>query len=910
MHHASPRISNQQVGSVSDFLNVEPEAAPTGTAPDSHERLADLWQDYHHGSGLDELHRRVNIDGVYAPVYFTGSRGITNTCEQQLAVLRRRRPKVHPVDFPPVHSLIPVTANNEPNSAAILPSYYDAVAALAACATARGPGPPPAALIHAYNNSILAYRAKMAEVTIATRQQLGLQARNKQKHGSSSNSKAAAAAASGAKDGTKWVPRLKPAAWAARGTSGRQLQDVTACKLVYKQGYDASTVPANYAVQNYGSAREHAEALAKELEQFENMGVIEYQTALWPDHPADQPHPAFVTILNPAGAVPKRQEPGMPLEVRAIWDCTASTANAYMEHWPMRMPTVECALHTIPAGWCLGKRDWRHGFYHVVLHPDDRKLCGLRNPYNNRIARYACLPMGLSQSPGRFWEVVLEFMRIAHTELTRVGLTEVVLVAYLDDLLIACPTHAMVREVFEVLNRLAEELGVDFKSSKDLGYEEELHALPFLGLNISTEGDDTTLSVPGDKLLAYSAEAKELAAMLPAHQPLPFTRLQSLVGKFGFLSRAYRFGKAYLGSLWDALTAAERANSPTVQLNQEAAEDFAFWCELLSGSRPWHGVTRWSQTPWDFLPDLDYQPLGADACKEAMLTPGGIEQLFGGFGAAWAYERLQGEFTGEELQRHSISALELLAIVKALQEFVPKMPVDQRRRLVIWSDNMAAVAAVNNGTGSRGMRGVLKSLALLAAEYGFDIRTRHLPGTFNVVCDAASRAWAGNKSNSLTYSPLPALRQQWGLEACTFAMFADEAGLPAVHTLPHMRAAMRQWYFTSVQAALAPANRHLLQGQCVWFLPPWQVVGECLEALLAAWRNDPNTRGVGLVPAFKERWWWRRYVQPPKSLFSVVHAYKEKHDVLFESFTARSVQRLSAIPFDIALLKFNHGDEL
>lgn len=89
---------------------------------------------------------------------------------------------------------------------------------------------------------------------------------------------------------------------------------------------------------------------------------------------------------------------------------------------PLHLPTIEQLLPHLPPNWVLAKRDWRHGFHHLTIHPDHRKYLGLRLA-DKRIARMKALAFGPSQGPAIFNSVSTEFARLAYLHLATLGYT-------------------------------------------------------------------------------------------------------------------------------------------------------------------------------------------------------------------------------------------------------------------------------------------------------------------------------------------------------------------------------------------------------------------------------------------------------------------------------------------------------
>jgi hypothetical protein len=99
----------------------------------------------------------------------------------------------------------------------------------------------------------------------------------------------------------------------------------------------------------------------------------------------------FVVNVNPLLAIPKTDT-----EVRPVLDCTRGGVNGALAPWGMALPTIETILGVLRPGWYLGKRDLRHGFYHLVVDPSERKHFGFRHPTTGQIGRFTVLIMGCS----------------------------------------------------------------------------------------------------------------------------------------------------------------------------------------------------------------------------------------------------------------------------------------------------------------------------------------------------------------------------------------------------------------------------------------------------------------------------------------------------------------------------------
>ena len=176
---------------------------------------------------------------------------------------------------------------------------------------------------------------------------------------------------------------------------------------------------------------------------------------VYPDANPFQPHPQFVTMVHPLGCTSKKDTD----EVRPYIDPTITGLNEAMAPVAMRLPKIDEILQLLQPGWALGKRDWRHGFYHCTLHQSERPHFGFRLP-DGRLARFKAMPFGASQAPMRFTRIAVEFCRLLTLRLQASGYTNIIIVQYVDDCFIAADTHTKVQLVFREMDLLAAELGV------------------------------------------------------------------------------------------------------------------------------------------------------------------------------------------------------------------------------------------------------------------------------------------------------------------------------------------------------------------------------------------------------------------------------------------------------------------
>jgi hypothetical protein len=79
-------------------------------------------------------------------------------------------------------------------------------------------------------------------------------------------------------------------------------------------------------------------------------------------------------------------------EIRPCVDCTRSGLNAALAPWGIQLPTIIEFLVLLRVTFQLGKRDFRHGFFHLIVREADRKYLGFRYPKSNEFGRWRSIP--------------------------------------------------------------------------------------------------------------------------------------------------------------------------------------------------------------------------------------------------------------------------------------------------------------------------------------------------------------------------------------------------------------------------------------------------------------------------------------------------------------------------------------
>ena len=396
-------------------------------------------------------------------------------------------------------------------------------------------------------------------------------------------------------------------------------------------------------------------------------------------------------LVAPFFAIPKRGSS----ELRPIHDLRV--ANERMIAQAFRLRTFEQAVRLAPSHPFMTKFDLRHGYQQVLVHPKDRPLLGAR--VDGVLYQAVSLPFGAALSPIVFQKITSQLCRLA-------GNRGLLLLAYLDDFLLLSDSLETAREEVKILKILLKKLGAVTHPAK---WEGPTTRLEFLGIVLDS----------GEKRLGISEERKdELCKLLELRQKQSrWTRLQrkQLAGKLLFLSKIFPFAKVFTKDILRV----PRNSSTRLRPSAGARAEITFWLRILEDpSSPW---------PSPHATAI----LATDASREG---GGGVLRKQGRvsrFSCKW----------NQEEQRHHITYLELLALLKALTH------LQLKNETLLWhTDATAAAASLRKGSSSSPtMTKLAQSVWCLARRRGVVIFPQHIRGVFNTEADLLSRP-SGAKS--------------------------------------------------------------------------------------------------------------------------------------------------------------------
>jgi hypothetical protein len=259
----------------------------------------------------------------------------------------------------------------------------------------------------------------------------------------------------------------------------------------------------------------------------------------------------------------------------------------------------------------------------------------------------------------------------------------------------------------------------------------------------------------------------------------------------------------------------------------------------------WPGVSQWQLGTDE---DCDTLWLAAHRAATDASTSWGA-------GGVWGFETFAERWGPVERLLH-ISWLELQAINLAVEHWERDWAGES---VCIESDNTAAIAYVNRGGGvvPEG-RVIMKEITLKCLRSEIDLRSIHIPGLLNVVPDGLSR----NRGKRTTCDYMFIAFARYNAMPHTFDAASDKDGLNRMPGCVDWAAAGPACDFTLHWRRAA--------GRRIWCNPPFDLVGEFMEAVERAWELDPSTTCTMVVPDWSNLAWHRRALQRRNPVWRLV----------------------------------------
>lgn len=408
------------------------------------------------------------------------------------------------------------------------------------------------------------------------------------------------------------------------------------------------------------------------------------------------------TVVSALGAIPKPNS----TEVRLIHDCSrphGQAVNDYITTRSFKFQSLDDATKLLKPNYYMAKIDLKHAYRSVPIHPANYQATGCKWRFTgDDFYTYfydTRLPFGAKSSPEIFHRLTQAVRRM----MAKRGYHDIVV--YLDDFLVVGATREECEQAYETLLALLQELGFTISTHKLVPPTQRL---TFLGVQLDTVS--CTMTLPAEKL----AEFQALVCTFLKKRRASKHQLQRLAGKLNWACRVVYGGRTFLRRVLDTMNA--MSDSAKHQLSASFYRDLSWWVNFL---KTFNGTRLFLQR----LPTVDVM---TDACP---IAAGGY------FRGDWFYFNFALDVPAWE--HLHINHKETLAIILAAKRWAPRWA---HHRVIIHSDNQAAVQMINKGTtGNAIIMEELRALFWLSAIYNFHITGVYIEGSRNTIADAISR---------------------------------------------------------------------------------------------------------------------------------------------------------------------------
>ena len=349
----------------------------------------------------------------------------------------------------------------------------------------------------------------------------------------------------------------------------------------------------------------------------------------------------------------------------------------------------------------MAKSDISDAFRIIPVHPSQYHLLGFKldnNYYHDKM-----LAMGASPSCRifeQFSDAIIWILR------TKYNINSVVKV--LDDFLFIHNQEHTCRQHLNTFISLCEYIGVPIAHHKTEGPS---RLITFLGIQLDSSAMEARL--PPDKLMSYTDNIHKLVS----DKSTNLRSLKSVIGQLTFSTSVIPSGRAFLRRLHN-LTIGKLNPAHTFTLTHSATLDLLMSISFLQN---YNGRTI-------IRPLSVVNSSQIKLCADASKT---------GFGATYGKYWIQGTWPTSWQQLH-ISFLEMYPIYVTVAFFAPKL---KNSSITFYSDNMGVVEILNKQSSKcHYLMQLVRPLVLILLHNNIHLKSKHIPGIENNLCDAISRS--------------------------------------------------------------------------------------------------------------------------------------------------------------------------
>jgi hypothetical protein len=425
-------------------------------------------------------------------------------------------------------------------------------------------------------------------------------------------------------------------------------------------------------------------------------------------------HPPFQNFhVSPIKIVEKATRGKFRLIHNLSWPYDESSINSQIsdESKSVKYSSVQKAINLImkfPKGSYTRKTDIQDAFKIIPIHPKDHHKLGFK--FNNKFYYDITLPMGAGSACQIFESFSTALQAIYDYHAVQGGLS----IHYLDDFFFIDLNYQYSLQNSRIFDQICFDIGVPQAPHKKTL---PAHKTEFLGIMLNSLL--WFASLPRAKLSVYVAHLRELTT----HKSVTQKELQSVIGQLSFAATVVP-ARAFLRRL---ISKIHTVTNPSYHIKISAGmlKDIYMW---LGFFQSFNGVTFFRAN--NFLPDIHYN-MGADASRL------GYGATFGSYWIQESYPKSwQKIFDNKSI---GITVLELYPILVLIATFGHRI---QNSALLFHSDNMGVVEIINKqSSSSKGpiIMNIVRKLVLLLMQFNIHLRSKHIPGLQNQLCDLISR---------------------------------------------------------------------------------------------------------------------------------------------------------------------------
>ncbi len=407
-------------------------------------------------------------------------------------------------------------------------------------------------------------------------------------------------------------------------------------------------------------------------------------------------------IVSALGAIPK-SDGGVRIIHDASMPIGSSLNDFAAQEEKLKFQTVDDAVALMTEGCYMAKVDLKAAYRSIPISKDSQQFTGLKWKFGSQ-THYMYdtkLPFGARLAPGIFTRITQSVKRM----LQRKNINASVVV-YLDDFLVLAASFEECLQALNILIALLRRLGLNINWKKVV---DPCQQMVFLGVELDSL--EMCMRLPWHKLVLLRETLTNFSKLKRASK----RQMQSLAGKLNWAAAVVHGGRVFLRRLLNDMNSL-KAGRDRMRLSADVKADINWWLScmnsfngkaLLLDRRICYGATT-------------------DAC-------------LAGAGAAyqgdWVYCHWQSD--APHLQHMHINHKEVLAIILACYRWAPLW---RNKRLVIMSDNQAAVGILNRGTcRDKQVMYWLRGVFHLSVVFNFHVSACYIPGYCNVTADCISR---------------------------------------------------------------------------------------------------------------------------------------------------------------------------